>query len=424
VARSEWQTFRKTDEGVITSFDNIVAGAAPGVAANTQIRLTQTFQTIITSPLAEVRSQPLAVTLLAANQALAESLVLSFSLAGSGATVSVRREPKESTDKISIDYPDSGSGDGLLKVLTAVGKEFPTYARAESVDRLLGDELAEFYRAREAGLLRLESLSQRLTEDTDKYRQTLDARFDDRNKQLEEQLGQRTEQLQASVSAERERLAQQERELAERQKNLDDRDSRHARRALRADLQRVLKERDTEFRLTTGTGKKRVAVHLLYSSLIVVLVAVLAIELWKFDAGTASNIRLALTFAATVATFILYIRWSDQWFRQHADEEFRLKRMGLDVDRASWVVETALEWQQQNQGPIPAQLLEQLSRDLFTAGPASSPIRHPAEDLAAAILSASSSLRINLPGVGEATLDRKGVQRLQGAMGEGAAGSE
>jgi hypothetical protein len=47
-----------------------------------------------------------------------------------------------------------------------------------------------------------------------------------------------------------------------------------------------------------------------------------------------------------------------------ADEEFRLKRISLDVDRAIWVVETALEWQEQKQ-TIPPQLLEQLSRDLF-----------------------------------------------------------
>jgi hypothetical protein len=43
------------------------------------------------------------------------------------------------------------------------------------------------------------------------------------------------------------------------------------------------------------------------------------------------------------------------------------------------------------------------------------------ENLAAAVLSASSSLKVNLPGVGRsqpATLDRKGMQQLRGAMGE------
>lgn len=92
-----------------------------------------------------------------------------------------------------------------------------------------------------------------------------------------------------------------------------------------------------------------------------------------------------------MAALFVYIRWVDQWFRQHADEEFRLKRMSLDVDRASWVVETAMEWQAQNKAEIPPQLLEQLTRDLFMTSGQSTGVRHPAEDLANAVLAASSS---------------------------------
>jgi hypothetical protein len=163
----------------------------------------------------------------------------------------------------------------------------------------------------------------------------------------------------------------------------------------------------------------------LYISLLALLISFLWFEVHLSSSESVQIIylRLGVTFAAIVATFILYIRWSDLWFRQHADEEFRLKRLSLDVDRASWVVETAMEWQQQNNGPIPAQLLEQLSRNLFATGPTAAPVRHPVEDLAAAALAASSSLRLNLPGVGEATLTRRGVQRLHDAM-EGPKGAE
>ena len=40
---------------------------------------------------------------------------------------------------------------------------------------------------------------------------------------------------------------------------------------------------------------------------------------------------------------VFYIRWNDQWLRQHADEEFRMRQLELDIDRASWITELALE---------------------------------------------------------------------------------
>jgi len=323
---------------------------------------------------------------------------------------------------VTLNFPENLDAAQLLTILAATHSQFPTYARAESIDRLLGHELAEFYRARESGLLRLETLNQTLTEDTDKYRQKLDERFDARTAKLDETFAARSAELEVTTRVQREAIEARSAELDAREKSLDDRASRHARRALRVELLKALSESGKEFRLTRGTSSKRIVVHALYLSLLVLLVVYLALELWRAGDGAVTSsavLRIAVGTVTTIAVFILYIRWADQWFRQHADEEFRLKRMSLDIDRASWVVETAMEWEQQNKAPIPALLLEQLSKDLFVAGPRSGPVRHPAEDLAAAVLSASSSLKVNLPGVGEATLNRRGVQRLHNAMGEG-----
>jgi hypothetical protein len=52
--------------------------------------------------------------------------------------------------------------------------------------------------------------------------------------------------------------------------------------------------------------------------------------------------------------------------RAHASAEFLLKQFELDIDRASWVVETAMEWHRDQQAEIPAPLLEGITRNLFS----------------------------------------------------------
>jgi hypothetical protein len=117
----------------------------------------------------------------------------------------------------------------------------------------------------------------------------------------------------------------------------------------------------------------------------------------------------ALGFAVSA---VFYIRWNDQWFRQHADEEFRLRQLELDVDRASWVTELALEFRDEK-GEIPSGLIERLSNGLFTSFRKTEPVQHPSEDLVSLLLGASSGLRVNVPGIGEATLSRKGLQKFK-----------
>jgi hypothetical protein len=67
----------------------------------------------------------------------------------------------------------------------------------------------------------------------------------------------------------------------------------------------------------------------------------------------------------------------DQWFHQHADEEFRLKRLDLDDDVTKETV-----------------------------------IRHPAEDAISAIVHAANSVTIPLPGGAVASLGTKGIRQL------------
>ena len=93
----------------------------------------------------------------------------------------------------------------------------------------------------------------------------------------------------------------------------------------------------------------------------------------------AKLIRFGLSATAFVGTMIFYIRWCDNWFRQHADEEFLLKRLLLDIDRASWIVEMSLEWAEEKGTEIPEELIDRLSNNLFSGKNDISQPTHPSE---------------------------------------------
>lgn len=121
-------------------------------------------------------------------------------------------------------------------------------------------------------------------------------------------------------------------------------------------------------------------------------------ELLKADTAAACMLNLGLP-----------------WFRQHADEEFRLKRLELDIDRASWVVEMAMEWRDEKGFTIPEELIERLTRSLFVDRELADSPQHPYENLASALFDSVKSMRMAIPGIGEAELDRRALRRFRRA---------
>ncbi len=122
----------------------------------------------------------------------------------------------------------------------------------------------------------------------------------------------------------------------------------------------------------------------------------------------------ALGFALTA---VFYIRWTDQWFRQHANQEFRLQQLALDVDRAGYATEMLMEWQEDKAGEMPAVMVDRLTAGLFTDQTTPPRVRHPSEDATAAILKAASRVQIDLPGLGEVTLTGRQVRGLHKKLG-------
>ena len=128
--------------------------------------------------------------------------------------------------------------------------------------------------------------------------------------------------------------------------------------------------------------------------------------------------RLPLGALGFALTAVFYIRWTDQWFRQHANQEFRLQQLALDVDRAGYATEMLMEWQEDKGGEMPAVMVDRLTAGLFTDQTAAPRVRHPSEDATAAILKAASVVRFGLPGIGELTLTGRGVRGLDKKLGK------
>lgn len=84
---------------------------------------------------------------------------------------------------------------------------------------------------------------------------------------------------------------------------------------------------------------------------------------------------------------------------------------GRFIDRASWVVETAMEWRRDQNAEIPTSLLEGITRNLFTDGGDSAQAHSAADDLASALVGNASQLKVKL-GNNELNFDRKGLAGL------------
>jgi hypothetical protein len=229
------------------------------------------------------------------------------------------------------------------------------------------------------------------------------------------------ERLRKEHEAKLEALKQDADALEAKKKDLDDRAYMHARRGIRSDLQRTIKGRQERFTLTPETRRLRTPVHVTMIALLVALGAANyanLLTLLNFDFSNATipvliwalgkQSVLTLVF---VGALMFYIRWMNRWFEQHASAEFLLKQFELDIDRASWVVETAMEWRRDQQAEIPTPLLEGIARNLFSDRSDSSAAHSAADDLASALVGNASQLKLKM-GENELNFDRKGLAGL------------
>ena len=417
-ASLEFQSSTHTDEEILIAFEKIAKelgqdpkGSGVDVTVMPGYEFNQTYQ------LAVIQDQPFAKF---AKQHKGTSWeAVSINLAPSYLTISLNRNRDRGFDDIHIAYQqDPSEPVEVSRALAAIQRHFVPLNRAAEMERALGPELSEFYKRREESLSRLEALTGRLVEETHDYRIRLDAEMAGHKQAETESFQQKEQALEKQYQSQASELQAREQALQKLRTELDDRRARHARREQSRALQKKISDRSDKFTLTQDTRRKRLPIHLIFAGLLFVTGLLIMDSLFssKSPAEGASFWfelgRLPLSAVGFALTAIFYIRWNDHWFRQHADQEFRLQQLALDVDRAGYATEMLLEWQEDKAGDMPAVLVDRLTTGLFIDQTKAAAVRHPSEDITAALLKAASSVRLDLPGIGEVNLAGRQIRNL------------
>jgi hypothetical protein len=236
------------------------------------------------------------------------------------------------------------------------------------------DDLEALYRST---ILKLETAFSQQIERMSKWATEQGESAEKRRIELSEETQREREALRKEYEDRQSLLSTTASELEKKRQELDDRDYMHARRAIRGDLQRIIAAREKEFTLTPGTRQLRTPIHLAMVVLILCLLSLNIGYFWIFTRLDLSAswgalitplVKQGALAAVLIAAVLYYVRWMNNWFEQHANAEFLLKQFQLDVDRASWIVETALEWRRAEKTELPAPLLEGIARNLFSSG--------------------------------------------------------
>jgi hypothetical protein len=333
--------------------------------------------------------------------------------------VNIQRQPDQNApfDVVTVNRPNQQQDPlRFAKLMAAIQKHLHKTTSLMGVADLLGPSAKEHFQAREIALARLEKMGSDMLLEMEQARKRREQEFGEKEKGLKETNRQRERELDAAIAKQKQELDARSTELDALRKELDDRAAKHARRQHYKDIKEKFKSWSETFQVTPGTNLLRRSVYWFTCVLLVLFGGVAGWFLFQ-SVVAQDNVHLVsalvkqITFTALfVSTAYFFIRWNNQWFRRHANEEFRLKRMELDIDRASWFVEMAFEWKDEKGEEIPEALIDRLTQGLFSE-PGSDHAVEPAESLAHALMGAAR-FKVKLPGDIEVEYDRKGVEKI------------
>lgn len=309
-----------------------------------------------------------------------------------------------------------------LEIVQIVVKKLKAIDQGRAIGGKASKEQEELASIHEATLSRLEELSEKLIADNHHYREKLDLEQQDKLSALESKFEDRKKELHETYETLTADLSEKEEDFERKIKELDDKSNTHARRQIRKDIIGEIKKRQTEFKLTVGTNKLRWPVAIAMIGLILVFCVLAGFSIRDFYLAITSEDPRALWISGAkqliysfgvIASVLFYIRWQNRWFEQHSLAEFHLKQLELDMERASWIVETSLEWNDAKGNAIPTELLESLSRNLFSIqSEKAENLIHPADQLASAIMGTASMVKLKA-GNAELEIDPRKLRKTR-----------
>ncbi|ELQ08634.1 hypothetical protein A988_21252 [Pseudomonas syringae BRIP39023] len=295
--------------------------------------------------------------------------------------------------------PDIGL---ILEVVELINKKLKAFS--PSIE--LGNHAAQakLETLHNSTLERLELLNEELISKTHEYRSALDQEFSEQRSRLDAEHSSKATMLEEIHAQKIAEIADERDSLQKQKQELDDKSNTHARREIRRDILREIKARQSVFTLTEGTNKLRKPIAAGMSLLILFFVTMTISSTWElyrqFQALDPQHLIITtvkqIAFSAgTVGSILFAIRWMNRWFELHMHSEFSLKQFELDMERASWLVETNLEWKEVKGSGMPTELLKPLSKNLFdTQQESVENLVHPADQLASALVGSASAIRL------------------------------
>ncbi|MBA2434064.1 MAG: hypothetical protein H0V54_03080 [Chthoniobacterales bacterium] len=272
MASTNFDIFKMSDREILDAFRAIAKHAGVDVE-NAGGHLMEGMQSS-TFPLKAGEADANTQAVLKANAALFTYLSVNLPAANGTASVSVKRGSGHDTATVSLNNNQFDATSA--KILAGAHKYLRAYQRTESTDKLLGDELAEFYHKREESLLKLEGVSQELIRQSTDYRHQLDKEAASLRTKLQADAEARASVLEEEFKVKEANLTERNESLDKRTRELDDRSSKHARRQIHKDLKGEIAQRNKAFVLSERTVKKRIPIHILFVLIILLLAGVTA----------------------------------------------------------------------------------------------------------------------------------------------------
>ena len=315
--------------------------------------------------------------------------------------------------------------DGYMKLVTAARKHF------ESVDdkdfkAILPDHMREFYAGQDQAIQQLKELQADLIRKGTELTVTLASQTLAKHKELETHFTQREKDQDDRHAQKEKALADRERAFEENKKKFDDSENMLLRRQMFEKMlerisQRITNQQELDSVLSKHTRTLRWPVNVLY--IVLLIASALLVALAYFYMPDNPPWHMALRPVAVSFVFfgiaVYYVRWLNQWFLRHANEEFSLKRFQMDIHRANYLAELAMEWKKATKEEMPAELLHRISNNLFAEDNHTATEMSPADLVASALFGAAAQLKVKTSDGTELLLDRKSIQNLKKPQEDG-----
>ncbi|WP_437565461.1 hypothetical protein [Sorangium sp. So ce542] len=202
-----------------------------------------------------------------------------------------------------------------------------------------------------------------------------------RRLQLEEEVAARRQELEDALRDERKRFDEETRAHEQRVHEWNLRENTAERRRLLSDMRSAI-EAQKSFALSELTNSKRRAVF--WTCAVVAALAGLSVFAFGYRVFSANApdwhhlVPFSAANIALVSTLVYFVRWNDQWAKEHARAEMRIKRFSEDILRASWLAELFFETKDKNI-QVPDALFTNFSQGLFRDEPLVE-TRHPVDE--------------------------------------------